>query len=139
MKENKKRIGRKLLIDPAEIRYTIRFNEIENVELLNKMGLAQQTNKTKFIKSCIFDKPMKLIKVDKSAMDYCMKLSQFHSQFRSFGNNYNQIVKALKSNFEEKRAMTLLYKLEKVTIDFVTLAKEILALSKRFNDIWLQK
>ncbi|NDV85044.1 MobA protein, partial [Bacteroides sp. 51] len=33
--------------------------------------------------------------------------------FRSVGTNYNQVVKELHSNFSEKKALALLYKLEK--------------------------
>lgn len=55
MKENnKEQIGRKPMLDPAEIRYTIRFNEEENVQLLNKMDMVMEANKTRFIKACVF-------------------------------------------------------------------------------------
>jgi hypothetical protein len=33
-----------------------------------------------------------------------MRLTSFHSQFRSIGVNYNQIVKLLYKNFSEKKA-----------------------------------
>ena len=36
-----------------------------------------------------------------------MRLTTFHSQFRAIGTNYNQCVRALKSNFSEKKALAL--------------------------------
>ena len=50
-------------------------------------------------------------------MDYYIKLTEFHRQFQTVGNNYNQVVRTLKNNFGEKRAMALLYRLEKLSID----------------------
>ena len=44
-----------------------------------------------------------------------MRLTTFHSQFRAIGTNYNQCVRALKSNFSEKKALAFLYKLERHT------------------------
>ena len=58
------------------------------------------------------------------AVDYYTKLSDFHAQFRAIGTNYNQVVKELRIHFSEKKAMALLYKLEKHTIDLVKLSKE---------------
>ena len=63
-------------------------------------------------------------------VDYCTKLSDFHAQFRAIGTNYNQVVKELRCHFSEKKAMALLYKLEKCTIDLVKLSREIVELSR---------
>ena len=77
--------------------------------------------KAHFITSCIFNKPIKVLKIDKAVQDYYMRLTAFFGQFRIVGTNYNQIVKALKSNFSEKKVLTYLYKLEKETIEMVIL------------------
>ena len=61
---------------------------------------------------------------------YKRQLSDFHAQFRCIGTNYNQVVKELRIYFSEKKAMALLYKLEKCTIDLVKLSREIVELSK---------
>ena len=81
----------------------------------------------------------KNVKVDKATMDYYIRLTNFHHQFQAIGNNYNQTVKALKTNFSEKRALALLYKLEKTTIELILLSKQIIALTKEFEEKWLQK
>ena len=85
-----------------------------------------------FITSCIFDKPLKVVKIDKGVHDYYVRLTTFFGQFRGIATNYNQIVKALNSNFSEKKALAFLYKLEKATIDLVDLQKKIVALT---NDL----
>ena len=53
--------------------------------------------------------------------------------------NYNQTVKAVKSNFGEKRAFVLLRNLEKATIDLVVLGKRIILLTREFEEEYLIK
>ena len=54
-------------------------------------------------------------------------------------SNYNQAVKAIKTNFGEKRAYALLRNLEKVTIDLVVLSKRIIMLTREFEETYLIK
>ena len=81
----------------------------------------------------------KVLKVDKTMVDYTTKLSDFHAQFRCIGTNYNQVVKELRCHFSEKKAMALLYKLEKHTIDLVKLSREIVELSREMRAEWEQR
>ena len=72
-------------------------------------------------------------------MDYYIRLTEFHKQFQAVGNNYNQVVRALKNNFGEKRAYALLRNLEKATIDLVVLSKRIIMLTREFEEAYLIK
>ena len=72
-------------------------------------------------------------------MDYYIKLTEFHKQFQAIGNNYNQVVRALKNNFGEKRAMSLLYKLEKLSVELMLLCKRITALTQEYERKWLHR
>ena len=81
----------------------------------------------------------KVLKVDKTLVDYYTKLSDFHAQFRAIGTNYNQVVKELRIHFSEKKAMALLYKLEKHSIDLVKLSREIVELSREMYAKWEQQ
>jgi hypothetical protein len=72
-------------------------------------------------------------------MDYYMRLTTFHSQFRSIGVNYNQVVKHLKTVFTEKTTLALLYKLEKATMELVAINQKIIALTKEFEAKYLTK
>ena len=67
------------------------------------------------------------------------RLSSLHAQYRAVGVNYNQTVKELKSRFSEKKAMALLYKLEKMTVELAGLSRQILALTHEFQQRWLPK
>jgi hypothetical protein len=96
-------------------------------------------NAAKFIKTCLFKREIKYVKFDKAAMDYYMRLTTFHSQFRAIGVNYNQVVKHLKATFSEKMALAMLYKLEKATIELVAINQRIEKLTKEFEDKYLLK
>jgi hypothetical protein len=72
-------------------------------------------------------------------MDYYMRLTTFHSQFRAIGVNYNQVVKHLKTVFTEKTALALLYKLEKATKELVVTHKQIVDLTREFEEKYLTK
>ena len=82
---------------------------------------------------------MKVVKIDKAATDYCIKLTNLQSEYRRIGVNYNQVVKAVHSGeLTEKKALALLYKLEQLTVELVSLNKEIIRLTKEFEQ-WLQR
>jgi hypothetical protein len=68
-----------------------------------------------------------------AAMEYHARLTNFYSQFRSIGVNYNQVVKHLKVTFTEKTALSLLYKLEKATMELVAINKQIIDLTREFE------
>jgi hypothetical protein len=131
--------GRKPKADPCRHRYSFNLNDVDNAKFLTRFEASGLKDKARFITSCVFNKELKVVKIDKAAMDYYMRLTTFYSQFRAIGVNYNQIVKALKSNFSEKKALALLYKLEKATIEFAALSRQIIDLTKEFEEKWLQK
>jgi len=135
----KKSVGRKSKQDTAVHRYSIRLNREENIRFNSLFLQSDMKDKTKFIKNMLFGTVMKTVKIDKAAMDYYIRLTNFYAQFQAIGNNYNQTVKAIKTNFSEKRALVLLRKLEKTTIDLILLNKKIVALTKEFDEKWLQK
>ncbi len=144
MNENEKnprksKSGRKPKTDPVAYRYTINLNERENAEFLTRFELSQMHSKSKFIASCVLEREMKVTVIDKGTVDFAMRLTTFFGQFRAIGVNYNQIVKALKTNFEMKRAMALLYKLEQATYELVVLNKSIIKIVEEFEQKWLRK
>ena len=70
-------------------------------------------------------------------MEFTAKLTALHSQFRSVGVNYNQIVKELHSNFGEKKALALLYKLETATVELAAIGREVMGLCEHFKAKYL--
>lgn len=131
--------GRKPKADPAVFRYGIKLNGEENgrfVMLFERSGMRE---KSRFIKAMIFGTTMKVVKIDKAATDYYIRLTNFYRQFQAIGNNYNQTVRAIKNNFGEKRGLQMLYKLEKLTVEMVVLNKKIIDLTNEFEEKWLRK
>lgn len=110
-KQNK--CGRKPKLNPSIHRHVFRLTDEENAKLLSLFEASGMPNKAKFIISQVFGKEMKSVKIDKGTVDFYMRLTSFHSQFRAIGVNYNQIVKLLYRHFSEKKAAAFLYKLEK--------------------------
>ncbi len=143
MDENKrkqpKKTGRPPKRDPAKIRYTISFNEEEHARFLALFDQSGMRVKAHFITSCIFEKTVKTIQIDKGTVDFYMRLTSFHSQFRAVGVNYNQIVKLLYRNFSEKKAAAFLFKLEKQTAEMAVLCQKIIQLTKEFEAKHLKK
>ena len=87
----------------------------------------------------MFGKEVKSVKIDKGTVDFYMRLTSFHSQFRSVGVNYNQIVKLLYKHFSEKKAAAFLYKLEKQTAEMAMLCQKIIQINEEFEAKHLKK
>ena len=137
--KRKNKTGRNPKLDPAVHRYTIRFNEEEHNRFLAMFEKSGVYAKSVFIKAHFFGQPFKVLKVDKTLVDYYTKLSDFHAQFRAIGTNYNQVVKELRCHFSEKKAMALLYRLEQCTKELAALMRQVMELSKEFEGRWSQK
>ncbi len=134
-----KKTGRHPKEDPANIRYTISFNEKEHAHFMALFDKSGMQIKAHFITSCIFEKTIKTVQIDKGTIDFYMRLTSFHSQFRSVGVNYNQIVKLLHKHFSEKKAAAFLFKLEKQTAEMAILCQKIIQISEEFEAKYLKK
>jgi hypothetical protein len=139
--ENKRQYsgGRKPKADPAVFRYSVNFTAEEHADFLSRFERAGVKAKAQFIAACIFEKSLKVVKYDMAAMEYHARLTNFYAQFRAIGVNYNQVTKALKSTFTEKKALAFLYKLEQATRELVAINQKIIDLTKEFEAKWLQK
>lgn len=133
----KSKTGRLPKKEPAIFRYSISFNVTEHNKFLSLFEQSGVKVKAHFITSCIFNNPLKVVRIDKGLQDYYMRLTTFFGQFRAIGTNYNQVVKALNSNFTEKKALAYLYKLEKATLELVEIHKQVVALTKEFETKYL--
>ena len=138
MKTNKSRTGRLPKQDPAKRKHVFYLNEADETRFLSLFEQSGKTAMAHFITSCIFDKPLKIVKIDKGIHDYYMRLTTFFGQFRGIANNYNQIVRSLNVNFTEKKALAFLYKLEQATIELAQLNKKVIALTAEFEAKYLQ-
>jgi len=137
--EKRKKGGRIPKLKPKKHQVMLRFDEDEWNKFITMYEKSEVYAKAVFAKALMFGQPFRVLKVDKTLVDYYTKLSDFHAQFRAIGTNYNQVVKELKSHFSEKKAMALLFKLEKCTQELVMLSHRIVQLSKDFEERWSQK
>ncbi|WP_290393843.1 hypothetical protein [uncultured Duncaniella sp.] len=131
--------GRPPVANKCSHHVKVSFDDLEWDELTRMMEKANATVKATFIKQLIFGKPFKVLVADKSLAVYCAKLSEFFAQYRTIGVNYDLVVKELRANFTEKKAMTHLYKLEKATIDLAKVTADVKALSMQFDEQWSLK
>lgn len=129
--------GRPPKPDPAVHRYGIKLTSQERFRFEQMMDAAGISDRSKYIKSVLFGREIKVVRIDKASMDYYIRLTGFYRQFQAIGNNYNQVVKALKANFGEKRALHLMYKLEKLTVELIVLSKRIAELTREFEQKYL--
>ena len=133
-KKQKNKGGRHPKPDRSRHRYVFYLNDTEQIKLNGMYLQSGMNSSSRFLKSVILSKPIKVVKIDKASMDYYMRLTGFYSQFQAVGNNYNQTVKAIKNNFSEKRALILLRQLEKATFDLVAINKKVMELTNEFNE-----
>ena len=138
-KKNYRKGGRPPKNDPAVYRYSISLTAQENARFLTLFETSGMHVMAHFITACVFEKDIKVVRIDKAAMDYYMRLTSFYSQFRAIGVNYNQVLKILYRNFSEKKALASLYKLEKQTIELANLSKKIIELTEEFETNHLKK
>ncbi len=128
--------GRPTKTDTADYRFSVNFTAEEYARFLTMFETSGLQSKAAFIKARVFNDTFRVIKTDRGTLEYVAKLTQFHAQFRAVGTNYNQVVKELHTHFSEKKALALLYKLEKITAELAAIGQQIIALSAEFNKRW---
>ena len=116
-------------------KYSFRLNEEQNIrfnELLCKAGLEH--NRSRFIVKRIFAEEFVVIKRDPSKTQFIARLNDFYFQFQKFGNNYNQIVKAINAHFSNVAIPHQIAMLEQRTRELKALSLEILNLAKQAKE-----
>ena len=144
MNNKKNKGGRNPKLDPATNRYSVNFSSEEDMRFLKMFDRSGMTSKSAFIKTRIFGEPFHVVTFDKSQHEYYTKFfavqsgkaerSNFHTQFRMVGNNYNQTLKELKSHFSERRAAALVYKLEKYMMQLVQIMTKVTELTDEYKE-----
>ena len=140
MNEKKtKKTGRDPKPDTKTHCVMVRFDNSKWNRFLTMYEKSRVHAKAVFLKEHFFGRTFKVLTVDRALVDYYTKLSDFHAQFRAIGTNYNQVVKELRCHYSEKKAMALLFKLEKQTVELVKLSHRIVELSRELEKKWSQK
>ncbi len=100
------------------------------IDLFHKSGAG---TKSDFVRGRILGEHFKVITVDKSAVEYYRKLSEFTAQIHKIGVLYNQTVRAINSYHSVKTAQLLLEKLEKLSLQIITLQQKAIQLTEQFD------
>ena len=103
----KRNVGRPPKNERASHCCMVRFTDTEFARFLALFEQSGLQNKASFIKARVFNETFRVIKVDRSLLDYYQKLTTLYGQFRSVGVNHNQTVVTLKNNFIEKKAFAM--------------------------------
>lgn len=118
---------------------SFRLTKEELIELERLMANSSIKNRTEFIRSILFNRSIAVVKVDPNMQKYLICLNNLQAEYRAIGNNYNQVTKALKGTFSEKKSLAFLYKLSEITRDLIKVNNEIIELTKEVKEKWLQK
>lgn len=136
MKQNFNQGGRPHKINPSVHRYVVRFDAAENTVFLSLFDKSGAVNKAAFIKSVLLGTLFKVFVVDENTRIFIDKMSSLNAHYRTIAIDYDLLLKTLRKNFTEKKAMTILAKLERHTIELVKTNREIVALAKQFDEQW---
>jgi hypothetical protein len=122
--------------EKSENRVSVNFTPMEYAHFLTMKEESSVQSLSLFIKARVFNETFRVIKVDRSLLDYYQKLTTLYGQFRSVGVNYNQTLVAMKSNFTEKKVFAMLTKLEKLTLELAIIGGEIVQLTRESQEKW---
>ncbi len=140
MNKNIYRGGRHKKADPSTaFRCSVNFTASEQARLLAMQEQSSVESLSAFIKMQVFGKPFKVHVIDDNSRIFIDRLSNMNNHYREIRIGYNAMLSTLRENFTEKKAMSVLFKIEKLTIELVRLNREIVALAKDFDERWLRK
>jgi predicted NAD/FAD-binding protein len=128
--------GRPAKTDTATNCVMVRFTDEQYAQFLTMFEQSGVATKATFIKARVFGDTFRVIKTDEGTLKYVALLTKFHAQFRAVGTNYNQVVKELHIHFSQKKALVLLYKLERLTAELYAIGQRIVQLSAEFCRRW---
>jgi hypothetical protein len=69
-----KRGGKPPKTEKQKVRYTVNFTETENAEFLAQYEKSGAATISKFIAACVFNRQLKVVKINKAAFDFYVKL-----------------------------------------------------------------
>lgn len=140
MNRNNYRGGRHKKTDPSTaFRCSVNFTASEQSQLLAMQQQSGIESLSAFIKMQVFGKTFKVHYIDDNSRIFIDRLSNMNNHYREIRISYNLLLTTLNENFNERKAMAALYKIENLTIELVKLNREIVALARRFDEQWSQK
>ena len=78
----------------------------------------------------------KVFTVDEGTREFIDKLSGLNSAYRTIGVSYDLLLRTLRENFTEKKAIAAIAELERKTVQLVSLSQDIVVLARQFDEYW---
>lgn len=88
--------------------HMFRLNETDSLRLQQMYKASEAKLMSQFLAKKILNHEIKIIRIDKSTIDFVMLLTQFYSQFRGVKNNYNQLFTLLVRELGETKARQMI-------------------------------
>lgn len=136
--ENRGR-GRPKKVDIQKYQHMFRLNKTDSKRLIAMYNRSKAKSISRFLADRILNHPIKIIKINKSAIDFVIQLSEFFVDIRGIKTNYNQLSSLLKRELGEEKARFALKILEKPTIDFIQSCKELEVITQNLRQRCLPK
>jgi len=102
MKEKRNKTGRNPKLDPAVFRYTVRFNEEEHNRFLAMFEKSGVYAKSVFIKAHFFGQPFRVLKVDRTLVDYYTKLEQQTVELVKLSRQIVELSREMEAKWSQK-------------------------------------
>ena len=112
---------------------------MQNIEFERLYANSGAKTRSQFILSAIFGRPAEGGEDRQGRHGLLHPADEPAERLPPRGSELNQVAKAVHSGeLTEKKALALLYKLEQLTVEYISLNKEIIRLTKEFER-WLQR
>lgn len=131
--------GRPKKEDVKKHSHMFRLNERDSLYLLRMYKLSEARSMSQFLADKILNHQMKIVEINKSAIDLVMLLTQFFGQMKGIKNNYNQLFNLLVREMGEDKARKMLKIIEQPTLDFIRQWKELESIISNLRERWLPK
>lgn len=106
-------------------RHMFRLNESDNKRLQEIYKQSNAKSMSRFLADKVLTHRLRIVRINKSTIDFVMLLTQFFAQFRGIKTNYNQLFTAQARNLGEDKARYMMKILEKSTLEFIQSKLEI--------------
>lgn len=131
--------GRPKKEDVKKYPHMFRLNETDSCRLLKMYEASKAHSMSQFLTDKILNHNLKVIEINKSAIDFVMLLSQFFAQMRGIKNNYNQLHTTLVKQVGEEKAQRMLKIIEEPTLEFIKQWQQLEAIIQKLREQWLPK
>lgn len=131
--------GRPKKEDVKKHSHMFRLNETDSRRLMRMYKQSKAKSMAQFLEDKILNHPMKIVEINKSAIDFVILLTQFFAQIRGIKTNYNQCFALLVRKVGEDKARFMMKILEDATRDLILSWQQLELITNEMREKWLPK